>query len=190
MPQKLELIGKKFGRWTVIGKLKEKSARGDIHWQCLCKCGVVKGVKAGSLRSGRSTSCGCYHKEITAKRISESPIGLTHGHRSSLTPVYISWQGMRKRVKSVETYIKKGVRVCNRWMKFENFLEDMGERPPGKTLDRIDNDGNYEPQNCRWATPKEQQRHRVGVKMPPRTWSTRPRCKECSRFHAKAKLCH
>jgi hypothetical protein len=82
-----------------------------------------------------------------------------------------------------KSYVKKGIKVCERWMVFENFLADMGERPDGMTLDRIDNNGDYEPSNCRWATPKQQARHIVGSKRPIRTWNTRPKCSECGEFH-------
>lgn len=92
----------------------------------------------------------------------------THGMTDS--PTYVSWVEMRRRCRSDRhraEYRDRGITVCERWRKFENFLADMGERPDGLTLDRIDNDGNYEPGNCRWATPDQQSRNRRSVKLSP-----------------------
>ena len=93
-----------------------------------------------------------------------------HGHSVKKTPTYESWRKMRQRVifgndKRSYRYVGRGISICSRWDKFENFLEDMGERPEGMTIDRIDNDGDYEPENCRWATNEQQQRNSSQVKM-------------------------
>ena len=109
-----------------------------------------------------------------------------HGH---LSPAYRSWCCMWRRVRGYGYPTYKKIKVCGRWKKFENFLSDMGERPPGKSLDRIDNKKNYTPINCRWATAKEQAHSWRGVKRPPRTWNTRPKCIKCRRFHASRKPC-
>jgi hypothetical protein len=147
----------KFGRWTVQ-KIEGQFA------VCRCSCGTVRKVYKHSLLNGVSTSCGCYRRENVSKiykthGCSGSPLG---GKR---TLEYNSWASMISRVKaSCKThkkyYFDRGITVCKRWTRsggFENFLKDMGKRPtPSHTLDRINNDGNYEPSNCRWATKKVQ----------------------------------
>ena len=172
MPKILKLENKKFERWVVLRKSEIKGKRGEIYWDCLCKCGVERRVRSAGLTSGDSKSCGCLHREELKERLSKNPIAKasTNKHRTSLSPTYISWQGMKRRVRSSKTYVEKGIQVCKKWSKFNGFIEDMGERPEGKTLDRIDNYGDYKPSNCRWATPKEQAREKIGKTRDP--WST------------------
>lgn len=153
------MIGKRFGRWTVISTSTPVGY--DRKWQCRCECGNTKSVFECHLRRGKSKSCGCLTREVNAERMR------THGHSVGHTesPEYSSWSSMIWRTRkhgrrAQQWYSGKGITVCERWMKFENFLADMGKRPEGKTLDRIDNAGNYEPSNCEWSTPSRQSTNR------------------------------
>lgn len=148
-----DLTGQRFGRLTAIKYAK----RG--RWLCKCECGNQKLVRTEGLRRGTSRSCGCLANELLSKR--------TRTHGRSKTPMWHVWLSMRQRCENpkhqaYENYGGRGIKVCDRWSSsFENFVEDMGERPSDKhSIDRINNDGNYEPGNCRWVERIEQEHNK------------------------------
>jgi hypothetical protein len=144
-----------FDRLTVIA-YTGVTVRKTSLWLCRCICGVEKVIAGTHLISGHTRSCGCLNKELTVAR------NTTHG--LSGIPAYKVWDSMLQRCRnprdrSFANYGGRGIGVCERWEKFENFLGDMGEPPPGMTLDRRENDGDYTPENCKWATRSEQMRN-------------------------------
>lgn len=150
---KNDLIGKTFNNLEVIGF--EKVSNTNTHWNCKCLiCGSITVVSRPNLKSGNTTDCGC----MRSKKISD--VNKTHGQSNSST--WKSWSRMRRRLRmgAKHSPIYGKIKMQDSWNSFENFLLDMGERPEGMTLDRIDNEKGYYKENCRWATQAQQNRNR------------------------------
>lgn len=171
-------IGKRFGRLVVL-EIGARNERNTRRIRCQCDCGHVRDMEATSLRRGRTVSCGCVRRE--------RQLAANTKHGFAGTPTYRSWHGMIDRCYDPKcgrysSYGGKGITVCDRWRhSFETFLSDMGERPEGRTLDRIDNNGNYEPANCRWSTLVEQQANRTVTRTLTAFGETLPVAEWCRR---------
>lgn len=155
----LDLSGQRFGTLTVLRRTKDK-IRSRRGWVCLCDCGKVVQLEANRLKQSKicSNKCGLRHKGNLKH-------GRCVGKSSGFGRTYSSWQAMRARclIKShvsYQNYGGRGITIDDRWNLFENFLVDMGERPKGLTLDRIDVNGDYTKENCRWASPQTQAQNR------------------------------
>jgi len=156
MGQIIDLVGRKFERWTVVSFSHQ--AGNVVYWTCRCDCGAERAVFGGDLKRGGSKSCGCLTKELAAKRMKS--------HGMAGTPAYTSWQMMRQRCENPKDdgyalYGGRGISVDPSWSTFEGFWRDMGSTwVKGLSIDREDTNGNYCKDNCRWATPKQQARNR------------------------------
>lgn len=158
--RRLDQTGRKFGRLTAVSVVSwERPAR----WLCRCECGSETIVRSAQLSSGKTKSCGCLRNEKTAQR------NFKHGYavRGQKPPEYNVWHHMIQRCNNhnnnrYEDWGGRGIKICDKWVDdFEAFYADMGKRPSANhSIDRINNDGDYEPGNCRWATPKEQSSNR------------------------------
>ena len=163
MTQLADLTGQKFGRLTVLERSLPNHPTGGVCWKCQCDCGNVVTVIANNLKN-RSTSCGCWKKEIAGKAMLGKPSPF-RSHGLTGTPEYNIWNGMKQRCSNENDsrwhrYGGRGITICARWLGddgFTNFLSDMGMRPSADhSIDRRNNDGNYEPSNCYWGTDIEQ----------------------------------
>lgn len=154
----IDLVGRKFGRLTVVALVGFRERDSKLIWSCDCECGERVDVVGAQLRRGQTQSCGCLMIERTRA------VNTTHGCKG--TRIYRIWHGMLDRVrnkncKDYHRYGGRGIRVCERWLSFENFLADMGYPPSeSHSIDRENNDGDYCRENCRWATAKQQANNR------------------------------
>ena len=165
MSARIELAGKRFGAWTVQNYAGMNTI-GQPSWACLCDCGVERFVVGQTLRSGKTKSCGCQKSIITSRKLTPMVPTNRSGESAGRSAEYRAWLSMNTRCsprnRSMrKNYYERGIYVCERWHDYQNFLADMGPIPhPGYTLDRIDNDGIYEPSNCRWADCQTQSKNR------------------------------
>jgi hypothetical protein len=182
-PKFQDLTGQTFDRLTVLGFDGLKGVPPRSYWICLCLCGERVSVAAAALKSGHTRSCGCIRIDFPHRR--------THG--MSKTSIYRRWANMIQRcsdpnIKSFKSYGGRGIQVCDRWLEFENFIADMGKPPtPKHSLERKDVNGNYEPDNCKWATHREQSNNKRDSIWCTRNGVSKPVIEWCRELHVPYK---
>lgn len=160
MAKLIHLLGKRFGRLLVVGGPHREDRKSHYKWLCQCDCGKTKLLVGHDLRRGHVVSCGCFSREAASIR------NATHGLLKKHMATYNVWRGMKRRCYdpnniAYQNYGQRGISVCARWRNdFAAFFKDMGAKPKGMHIDRIDNSRGYEPGNCRWTTPKQNNRNR------------------------------
>ncbi len=155
----INVSGRRFGRLSAM-TISHVDKWGRNYWNCRCLCGVTKAIRADNLIKGNILSCGCLSLDVHTK------------HGMTKTPEYVSWLSMKRRcldkdAHNYKYYGGRGIKICNRWLEFENFFGDMGHRPRGTSIDRINNNLGYEPSNCRWADKTTQRRNRNDYDLGP-----------------------
>lgn len=160
LPSLESFVGQRFDRLTVVAAVPGLTRRRGRRVLCRCDCGAERILDLHALKSGNTKSCGCRQVDSVRAR--------NRKHGQCLSPTHRSWRNMLARVTSPRHKHYFGrVTVCERWHVFANFLEDMGERPPGRSIDRIDGSKGYEPGNCRWATKAQQSQNSSAAILSP-----------------------
>jgi hypothetical protein len=188
---RIDLTGRRFGRLTVVRRGVDKFygnyPYGRASWVCRCDCGTIKNI-VGAQLGINFNSCGCGRADTARQRVT------THGMTG--TPTYQTWFDMKRRCDAAvrkghgadrKNYFSRGIRVCQEWLSFENFFADMGERPNGMTIDRIDNNKGYCKENCRWADSTTQNRNKSNVILVTIDNQSKPLVEWCEIFGIKAK---
>lgn len=175
-----DYAGQRFGRLIAL-ELVERRESGSPIWRFVCDCGKTKEAVVKNVAGGHVQSCGCLAREKLVAR--NTTHGFSHKHQST----YRSWKDMRGRCynendSDFSDYGGRGITVCERWSEFAEFIADMGPRPKGKTLDRIDVNGNYEPENCRWADAKTQANNKRSNHLIEYHGETRTLMQWCDKF--------